>query len=172
MRKHHHLAIGAALAAALSLGAAASGGEFNLGFGVNTDASARDVGLPHYPGARLSRDDKDDEPAARVWGAFGSFGMKIAVLKLETGDGIDRIEPFYRNALRRYGPVLDCSAGRPQPPKAPKNSDRLDCSDDHTKPGEIVLKAGTKKNFHMVAIERKGRGSQIDLVAIEIRGGN
>jgi hypothetical protein len=148
----------------------AFGGEFNFGLGINTDASSRDVGLPFYPGAKQHRDGKDDESSARINGAFGGFGLKIAAVKLDSNDPVDRIAPFYRDALRKYGPILDCSAGRPYPPKADKKSDRLDCGDDHPKPGDVVLKAGVKKNFHVVAIERDGRGSIINLVAIEMRG--
>jgi hypothetical protein len=148
----------------------AFGGDFNFGLGVHTDATARDVGLPFYPGAKLHKDGKDDESAARITGAFGGFGMKIVAVKLDSNDAVERIAPFYRDALRKYGPVLDCSAGKPYPPKADKKSDRLDCGDDHPKPGDVVLKAGVKKNFHVVAVEREGRGSLINLVAIEMHG--
>jgi hypothetical protein len=91
-------------------------------------------------------------------------------VKLESNDPSDKIVPFYLNAMRKYGPVLDCSAGKPYPPKAAKNSDRLDCSEDHPKPGDYLFKVGVKKNFHVVGIERNGRGSLVNLVAVELRG--
>jgi hypothetical protein len=168
--------IAAAIAAtALLLGAGASqaiGGEFSLGLGANSNATAKDVGLPFYPGSRLLREDKDDEPAAKVWAAFGAYGLKIAAVKLETGDAPARVAPFYANALNRYGRVLNCSAGMPRPPHADKHSNRLDCGDDRPKPGEILLKAGVKNDFHVVGIEPHGRGSRIALVYIQVRGGD
>lgn len=161
---------GALAAAALFFGAtAASADNFNFGFGVNTDASARDVGLPPYPGAWPHK-SKDGESGANVWGAFGAFGLKVAVLELDSNDQPGRIADFYKNALRQYGPILDCSPGHPFPPKADKNSDRLDCSDGDSKPGSLVFKVGVKQNFHIVAIEPNGRVSKIALVAIQLRG--
>lgn len=147
----------------------AFGGGFNFGLGIDTNATASDVGLPVYPGAKPHH-DKDDDSSARITGAFGGFGMKILAVKLESNDPAERIAPFYMNALRKFGPVLDCSAGKPYPPKAAKNSDRLDCSDDHPKAGEFLFKVGVKKNFHVVGIEHNGRGSIINLAAIELHG--
>jgi len=141
----------------------------DFGFGVHTDASAQDVGLPHYPGAWKHK-DKDGDSGANIWGAFGAFGMKIAVVELDSNDAPGRIGDFYKNALRRYGPILDCSPGRPFPPKSGEHSDRLDCSDGDSKPGTLVFKVGVKQNFRIVAIEPKGRVSEIALVAVALRG--
>lgn len=142
----------------------------DFGFGIKTDVTAADVGLPHYPGARIHHNDKDNNSAARIWGAFGAFGMKIAVVELDSNDDPVRVQAFYRDALRKLGPVLDCSAGQPHPPKAAKDSDALDCGDDHAGPGEFVLKTGTKNNFQVVGIEPQGRGSKIGLASIQMRG--
>jgi len=159
----------AASAALLFAITAASAGNFGAGFGVSTNASAHDVGLPSYPGAWPHK-DKDGDSAATVWGAFGVFGLKVAAVELDSNDQPGRIAEFYKNALRHYGPILDCSPGRPFPPKSADNSDRLDCSDGDSKPGSLVFKVGVKQNFRIVAIEPKGRVSKIALVAIQLRG--
>ena len=168
--------IGAAVTVCMLLpGAGASralAGEFSLGFGANSNATAQDVGLPFYPGARLYKEGKDDEPAAKVWGALGAYGMKIVAVKLESGDAPARVAPFYANALARYGHVLNCSAGMPRPPKADEHSRKLDCGDDNPKPGESLLKSGMKNDFHVVGIEPHGHGSVISLVYIQLRGGD
>lgn len=141
----------------------------NFGFGVNTNASAGDVGLPFYPGARPHH-DKDNESGAKVWGSLGGFGMKVVAVELESSDAPGKIGSFYWGALGKYGPVLDCSYGKPRPPRAAKNEMRLDCSDDHPAPGELLIKAGVKRDFHVVGISPLGGGSKIALVSVQLRG--
>lgn len=150
------------------LGAAAALAT-TIDFGLHTNATAADTGIPAYPGSKLHK-DKDDESGARLWGSVASFGMKMAVSELDSQDQPARVAAFYRDALRKFGPVLDCSPGQPKPAKAAKNSDRLDCGDDHAEPGGFLFKVGMKKNFHIVGIEPQGRGSKIGLVAVQLRG--
>ncbi|GAA0538463.1 hypothetical protein FHS83_003580 [Rhizomicrobium palustre] len=140
-----------------------------IDFGLHTNTVASDTGLPAYPGAKPHK-DKDDESGVRLWGSVGAFGMKMAVSELDSDDQPARVAGFYRDALRKFGPVLDCSPGQPRPPKAAKNSDALDCGDDHAEAGGFVFKVGVKKNFHVVAVEPQGRGSKIGLVAVQMRG--
>jgi len=145
--------------------------EFNLSIGASKTADARDVGLPIYPGARPHKDDADDDSAAHVWALFGDAGFKLTVVKLESGDSPGRIAPFYRQALARYGKVLDCSGGSLKAYSNGKNSSwQIECDDDHGKPGEVVLKAGTKGDQHIVDIKPNGSGGIIDLVHVEVRG--
>lgn len=159
------------VAGALVIGFGAShASDFNFGFGANSNGTARDVGLPVYPGARPHKDGKDDESGAKVWGMFGAFGLKVAAAKLESADPPAKIAPFYFNALGHYGHVLDCSPGKPRPPRADKHSHALDCGDDQAKPGGLLFKAGVKNNFRAVAIEPYGRGSTIEMAYVEVRG--
>lgn len=163
--------IGAVVIAAVLLGGTAAIFAADFGFGINTNATAADVGLPLYPGAKPHRDDdKHNDSAAKIWGSFGAFGMKIAAVELDSKDEPGRVAGFYRDALRKHGPVLDCSAGQPRPPKAAKDSKALDCEDDHADPGEFVFKTGQKDNFRLVGVEPQGRGSKIALVQIQMRG--
>lgn len=153
----------------LALGVAVAA-DFSANFGA-TSANPRDVGLPAYPGAWPHKDNKKDEDSsAKLWGGFGAFGMKIAAVELDSNDQPGRIAAFYSDALRRQGRYLDCSPGRPRPPKAGKESDALDCGDDDVKPGGFLFKIGTKKDFRVVGIEPEGRGSKIALVSIQLRG--
>ncbi len=79
----------------------------------NAEASAKDVGLPLYPGARPQKDTEDDSPSAKfgMWG--NALAFKLAVLKLESSDPMDKIAAFYRKALAKYGTVLDCGSASP-----------------------------------------------------------
>ena len=76
---------------------------------ISKQATAKEVGLPVYPGAKPHRDEKDDSAAVQmgIWGS--SFGFKLAVMKLESNDAPEKIAEFYKKALAKYGTVLNCS---------------------------------------------------------------
>jgi len=173
--------LGILLVAALPLGAqetkdsGKSESEMNrhsVGFIASQEASAKDVGLPLYPGARQHKDKSDDSSAVRLglWG--GNSGFKLAVLKLESNDAPEKVAKFYRKALGKYGKVLDCS----NPSKAASenneggSSSELSCEDEQPKSGEVVLKAGTKEQEHLVGIQEEGGLTVFQLVYVETRG--
>jgi hypothetical protein len=144
----------------------------SAGLIVSGNASAKEVGLPIYPGAKPHREKDNDSPAAQI-GMWGStFGFKLAVMKMESGDAPDKIAEFYRKALAKYGKVLNCSQASPDSSVKDKSgsSNTLDCGDDKAEPGEILLKAGTKEKQHVVGIKPNGLGSLFQLVYVEARG--
>ena len=53
---------------------------------VSKQATAKEVGVPVYPGAKPHKDDKDDSAAVQmgIWGS--TFGFKLAVKKMESND--------------------------------------------------------------------------------------
>jgi hypothetical protein len=144
----------------------------SIGFNLGKNASAKEVGLPIYPGARRHIDDANDSSALNMglWG--GSTGFKLFVLKMETTDAPEKVAAFYRKALAKYGTVLDCSNGSAAASAATddKSSKKLSCDDEKPKPNEISLKAGTKARQHAVGIEPNGTGSTFQLVYIETKG--
>jgi hypothetical protein len=162
------------LAAALPLAAQdqkSSSDNDSIGFNLGKNASAKDVGLPIYPGARRHKDDANDSSALNMglWG--GSSGFKLFVLKMDSSDAPEKVAAYYRKALAKYGPVLDCS--KPSAATASsddKTSKKLTCDDEKPKPGEISLKAGTKDKQHAVGIEPDGSGSTFQLVYMETKG--
>jgi hypothetical protein len=143
----------------------------SVGFIASNEASAKEVGLPLYPGARPHKDDSDDSSAAQLglWG--GSSGFKLAVLKLESHDAPEKVAAFYRKALANYGRVLDCAhSSKPTAEKEKGNSsNELGCEEERPKSGEFVLKAGTKEEQHVVGIEAKGGLTVFHLVYVETR---
>jgi len=150
----------------------AQGGDngWNLSIGANGQASAKDVGLPFYPGARPRKDKDDGDSAAHVWALLGGAGLKVAVMKLESNDAPGRIAAFYRPALLKYGPILDCTGRSSGMRVEDKNSDKLVCDNDKPKPGELLFKAGRNRDQHIVAIRPRGHGSEIDLVFVQVKG--
>ena len=133
--------------------------DFNAGINISGQATAKEVGLPVYPGAKPHKDPKDDSSAANLglWG--GSFGFKLVVLKLDSTDAQDKIAAFYKKALTKYGPVLDCS-NPPANAKSDKSDDKstkITCSDDKPDNGGQLFKS-------------EGGGAVIDLLYLEARG--
>jgi hypothetical protein len=143
----------------------------SIGFNLGKNASAKDVGLPIYPGARRHADDSNDSSALNMglWG--GSSGFKLFVLKMDSTDTPQKVAAFYRKVLAKYGTVLDCTNAPASPTSNDeKNSKKLTCEDEKPKPNEISLKAGTKDKQHAVGIEPSGTGTTFQLVYVETKG--
>jgi hypothetical protein len=144
-------------------------GDQGAGIYFNAEASSKDVGLPIYPGARPHKDKDEDKPSAKfgLWG--GSFGFKLAVVKLESNDSPQKVATYYKKALAKYGTVLDCSTAWSQTgdKDESESSKKLTCEDDKPKPGEMEFKAGTKEKQHIVGIQPNGSGSLFQLVYVE-----
>jgi hypothetical protein len=138
----------------------------------NKQATAKDVGLAVYPGARPHKDEKDDSASVKMglWG--GSFGFKLAVMKMDSDDKPEKIAEFYKKALAKYGPVLNCSesASRTKTDDEHKSSNQIDCGDDKPEQGGLMFKAGTKEKQHIVGIQSNGNGAVFQLVYVESRG--
>jgi hypothetical protein len=146
----------------------------SIGFNLGKNASAKDVGLPIYPGSHRHQDNSDDSPALNMglWG--GSSGFKLFVLKMESTDAPDKVAAFYRKALAKYGAVLDCSNATQTTGSSDdtnkKSSKALTCEDAKPKSGEISLKSGSKAKEHAVGIQPNGSGTLYQLVYVETRG--
>ena len=134
---------------------------------LSKQASAKDIGLPFYPGSKPHKDESNDSPAVRMglWG--GGSGFKLAVAKLETSDSPDKVAAFYKKALAKYGKVLDCSNAPAQPQTKENDSSHvLTCGDDKPDKGGMLFKSGTKEVQHIAAIQPEGRGSVFQLVSL------
>jgi hypothetical protein len=148
------------------------GPDTDAGLIVSARATAKEVGLPIYPGSMPHKEqDKDnDSPAAKLglWGT--SFGFKLVVLKMESKDAPSKVAEYYRRALAKYGTVLDCTnAARPQQAKDEK-SEKLTCGDDKPETGGVLFKAGTNEKQHIVGIQPNGTGAVFQLLYVEARG--
>lgn len=158
------------LALALPLCAQDQGKGFSLS--ASKEASAKDIGLPLYPGAKPHKDNNDDSSAVQLGFTGGDAGFRLAVAKFESQDSPEKVAAFYRQALAKYGKVLDCSASaKPadgQDASAPKG--QLNCDSDRGKPGEFVYKVGTREKQHVVGIQPNGDHTLFQLVYLMQRG--
>lgn len=145
------------------------GPQTDAGLIVSARATAKELGLPLYPGAIPHKEKDDDSPAANLglWG--NSFGFKLVVLKMQSKDSPQKVAEYYRKALAKYGPVLDCT--NPSETSHPKDdkSNALTCGDDKPDKGGLLFKAGTKAKQHIVGVQPDGPGTIFQLVYLEDR---
>jgi hypothetical protein len=141
------------------------------GLVISAQATAKEAGLPLYPGATPHKEEKNDSSAANL-GLWGStFGFKLVVLKMESSDSPEKVAAYYQKALGKYGTVLNCSGASKAPDDKDKHnsSNKLTCDDDHADAGEMVFKAGTKEKQHLVSVKPNGTGCTFNLLYIEAR---
>jgi len=146
------------------------GKDTDAGLVISAQATAKDIGLPLYPGARPHKDDKDDSSAVKLGLWAGLFGFKVVVLKMETNDSQEKVAAFYQEALGKYGKVLDCTKNPTGSDDKDKKSHELTCQDDRADTGGRMFKAGTKEKQHIVSTKPGATGSQFSLVYLEARG--
>ena len=161
------LALCAGVAAGCGLLASAAHGQQEKGAGITMagDAEEKDVGLPLYPGSRRHKDEEKESPGVNLglWG--GGSGFKLAVLKMESDDSMEKIAEFYKKKLQKFGKVLDCSHATGDAEKE-QNAKQLTCEDDKPEKGGLLFKAGTKSDQHIVAIQPAAHGSLYQLVHV------
>src|SRR5271166_1757085 len=98
------------------------------GIHVSKDASAGDVGLAVYPGARLKQKDSsgDDKSANVNISGFG-FGVRVVALEYESDDSPAKLVAFYRDQLKKYGSnILECHTAHLDVNADIKHSDHTD----------------------------------------------
>jgi hypothetical protein len=145
------------------------------------DASApANIGLPEYPGAQPVKEDDDNNHSADVDMSFGGYQLRVKVAKDHTDDAPDKVEAFYRIAMKRFGDVIACRddhfVGTPA-----RTQEGLTCEsghnghvniDDHAGNNKLELKTGSKQHQHIVEIEPDGGGTRIELVALDLPTSN
>jgi len=147
------------------------GPDTDAGLIVSARATAKEVGLPIYPGATPHQGKcLSCSPAADLglWGT--AFGFRLVVLKLESKDAPRKIADYYQKALAKYGPVLDCTNAAPAAENNDEKSAKLTCGDDKPDKGGMLFKAGTKEKRHIVGIQPNGTGTIFQLLYVEARG--
>ena len=159
----------AAFAVALAAGAGQAGG-----LDIHADADAKDVGLPIYPGA-VKDTDPDTKSAGFSFGIWGqAFGFKLAVASYRSADGVEAVAAFYRDAMREYGPVLDCTGVHGQPghrcdDKADSNRP-VTCDDDSVEAGGHLFKVGINRAQRVFKVTPTAKGSKFEMVRVEMHG--
>lgn len=144
-------------------------GDLHMG----DDASAKKIGVPLYPGARL-KSDEDNKNRANLSVLTEAFGMKLVVANYISQDDPAKVVEFYRNKLKKYGKVLECHSdkhgGDISVDDKESSSKELKCDENS---GPVTeLKVGTEDNQHIVAVEpgEGSKGSNFALVYVHTRG--
>ena len=140
------------------------------------DAVAEGIGLPTYPGATLVKKDKDNG-AADVNLSFGNFHLRVKAASFRTTDSPDKVTAFYRNALARYGDVIQCNNNKPVGTPT-QTAEGLTCDNNHEThitvdeemSKKMEFKAGSKQHQHIVAVDPEGSGTKVGLVALDLPG--
>ena|SRR5579863_2484622 len=153
--------IGAVSVAVPSLG---QNSDFNLDVHANSHATAKEIGLPAYPGAMPFKDKDSDSSSADLLFLLNSFHFSIKAAKFVTADSPDRVLGFYRKPLAKFGEVLECNHGKPVGSLTMAKSG-LTCGDH--KSGRMTvngsdsgheLRAGKPEQFWIVGIDDAENG--------------
>jgi hypothetical protein len=154
---------------------------FNFDLHANSQVTAKEIGLPFYPGATPYKDG-DSDSSANLGFALNGFRFSLQVAGYQTGDSAARVLDYYRKPLARYGEVLDCYKGRPVGALTVTRSG-LSCSttqnghsqNDHIEvngssdSSDHELRAGTPSRYRIVGVsESKGGKTRFGLVYLEI----
>ncbi len=131
---------------------------------ISQDASAKDVGLPLYPGSKPAADkDKSDSHSANMGLWLGGTGFQLVVVKMQTADSPEKVAAYYRKALAKYGTVVDCT-NPPSQADEKRTPNSITCDDDKADAGGMLFKAGTKEVQHLVSVNRDGGSTIYSLV--------
>lgn len=142
---------------------------------VDEGVDARDTGLPLYAGAKPYHKTDSDHNSANVNISSSFFGVKVVAAEFTSTDSPQKVEDFYRNALKTYGKVVECQGSYNDNVNVQKDNGKDDekpvsCEDKHGNSDGIELKVGTNKHQHVVGVRPDGSGSRFALVYINTRG--
>ncbi|HEY3706525.1 MAG TPA: hypothetical protein VGL22_15795 [Terracidiphilus sp.] len=147
--------------------------DFNLNVHAHAEATAKDIGLPLYPGATPFKEKDSDSSSADLGLVLNSFHFGLKAASFVTTDPPARVLDFYRKPLAKYGQVLECDHGKPVGSLTVTKSG-LTCGE--RKNGKMTvsgsdsgheLRAGTPEQFRIVGIDNTEKGqTKFGLVAL------
>jgi hypothetical protein len=162
-----------AAAASFALPGFAQNSDFNMNVHANSHATAKDIGLPAYPGAEPFKDKDSDSSSADLLFALNSFHFSVKAASFVTPDSPDRVLGFYRKPLEKYGEVLECDHGKPVGALT-RTKSGLTCGDRKSgnttvngSDSDHELRAGTPEQFWIVGVDGVENGrTKFGLVAL------
>jgi hypothetical protein len=163
----------ALLAVGLTSSCIGQNSDFNLSAHVNSHATAKDIGLPEYPGAQPYKDKDSDSSSADLGFALNSFHFSVQAASYVTTDSPEQVLAFYRKPLAKYGEVLECDHGKPVGALTVAKSG-LTCGDQKNghmsingSDSDHELRAGAPERFRVVGIDSSQAGqTKFGLVAL------
>ncbi len=166
--------------------------HFGAGIDINGQPRVEETGLPLYPGATIDRSpsaeraerEESGERAGKRAGKqinsdeegvnlnlwFGSYGLKLVVVKLKTSDSAEQVSAFYRDALSKYGTILDCSdaANSRSEPKRKNVSVGVEVwsDEDASSRGDASSKESSRANSNQKSTQLTCKDGQIHSTSI------
>jgi hypothetical protein len=147
--------------------------DFNLNVHANSHVTAKDIGLPVYPGAMPFKGQDSDSSSGDLLFLLNSFHFSVKAASFVTTDSQQHVLEFYRKPLAKFGEVLECDHGRPVGSLIGTKSG-LTCGD--RKSGRMTvngsdndheLRAGTPEQFWIVGVDGAKNGkTKFGLVAL------
>lgn len=87
--------------------------DFNLNVHASSHVTAKDIGLPEYPGATPFKEKDGYSSSADLLFLLNNFHFSVKAASFVTMDSPDRVLDFYRKPLAKFGEVLECDHGKP-----------------------------------------------------------
>jgi hypothetical protein len=153
----------------------AQSSDFNLNVHANSHATAKDIGLPVYPGATPFRDKDSDSSSADLGFLLNSFHISVKAVSFVTTDSPEHVLEFYKKPLAKFGEVLECDHGKPVGSLTVTKSG-LTCGDRKSGSGHMTwsgsdsdheLRAGMPEQFRIVGVDSTENGkTKFGLVAL------
>jgi hypothetical protein len=134
--------------------------DFNLNVHANSHVTAKDIGLPAYPGATPFKDKDSDSSSADLGFLLNSVHFSVKAASFVTPDSPEHVLEFYRKPMAKFGEVLECNHGKPVGSLTVTKSG-LTCGD--TK-GEHMSFNGSDSNSHEL---RAGAPGQFWIVGVD-----
>jgi hypothetical protein len=160
-------------AVSLAVPSFAQDSDFNLNVHANSHATAKDIGLPVYPGATPFKDKDSDSSSADLGFLLNSFHFSVKAVSFVTTDSPEHVLEFYRKPLAQFGQVLECDHGKPIGSLTVTKSG-LTCGDRKSRrmtvngsDNDHELRAGTPEQFRIVGVNNTENGkTKFGLVAL------
>lgn len=153
----------------------AQSSDFNLNVHANSHATAKDIGLPVYPGATPFKDKDSDSSSADLGFLLNSFHFSVKAVSFVTTDSPEHVLEFYKKPLAKFGEVLECDHGKPVGSLTVTKSG-LTCGDRKSGSGHMSwngsdsdheLRAGMPEQFRIVGVDSTENGkTKFGLVAL------
>jgi len=142
--------------------------DFNLNVHANSHATAKDIGLPAYPGATPFKSKDSDSSSGDVLLLMNNFHFSVKAASFVTTDSPDHVLEFYRKPLAKFGEVLECDHGKPVGSLTVTKSG-LTCGNGNGNGSDSghELRAGTPDQFRIVGVDGAVNGkTKFGLVAL------
>jgi hypothetical protein len=103
------------------------------------------------------------------------FGVQVVAAEFTSTDSPEKVEAFYRQALKTFGTVVECKNSyddniNVQKDKGKDDEKPVSCEGTNGDNNGIELKVGTNKHQHVVGVRPDGTGSRFALVYVNTRG--